>query len=330
MAAAAAPVGMAQAVPTGRDPTEEDLMSTADDRLPDSLDLDAERPADADAPAQRPPRAASLAASALAAGALTLPDPARLAPGPRHLLRLGRAAYVGWYSWASLRHRAMPEVSPSVFGAVAGAGLTLASAPVDEATDAWLSERLRRLRVGNPRLALALAGAGMGALLALDTRPDEDEDATHVGTPEDFFDTVEVPATARALVEAMTDAALHAQLDAPVDPAQAEVLRAQLDAAQASVLAGGVPTTDVFFEVPEDLPRLVPHHQTWPVRGHFEAGGVPLQLELQIGAGRLAGLSILQRDEDLPADDERWEIDLLDVLEAWPTPEQVRWVVDRP
>lgn len=281
------------------------------------LDVD---PATAE-PREGRPHPATVAVSALALGALALPEPARLAPGPRHLLRLARAAYVGWYTWGLTRRDALPHVPPQVFGAAAGAGLTLAGAPVDEATDAWVSERLRRAGVGNPRLLMGLAGAGMGALLALDSRarPEDDEE---LRTPEDFFETVEVPPAGRALVEAMADAA--------ADQEEGALLRQQLDVARASVLAGGVPTTDIFFEVPEGTTRLVPHAQTWPVRGHFEAGDLPLRLELQVGDGRLGGLSIMLRDEDLADDDERWEVDVLDVITGWPAPEQVRWVVETP
>lgn len=267
----------------------------------------------------------TVAASALALGALALPEPARLSPGPRHLLRLGRAAYVGWYTWDLTRRTPIPPVQPQVLGAVAGAGLTLASAPVDETTDAWITDRLRRLGVRRPRLAMALAAAGMGGLLALDNQVRHDDDDEDLMEPDDFFETGAVPPAARVLVEAMLDAAAD---DAA--GAQTSVLREQLGRAQGSVLADGVPSTDVFFEVPDDTPRVVPHHQTWPVRGHLEAGDLPLQLELQIGEGRLAGLSIMLRDADLADDDERWEVEIFDVLPAWPSPEQVRWVVETP
>lgn len=272
-------------------------------------------------PRERRPRPVTIAASALALGALALPEPARLAPVPRHLLRLARSGYVGWYTWGLTRRGPLPYVPPQAFGALAGAGLTLAGAPIDEATDAWVTEQLRRRGVRRPRLLMALAGAGMGALFALDSqaRPEDDEE---LRTPEDFFEAVEVPAAGRALVEVMAEAA--------ADRSQGEVVRQQLDAARASVLAGGVPTTDIFLEVPEGTARLVPHAQTWPVRGHFEAHDLPLRLELQIGEGRLAGLSIMLRDEDLTDDDERWEVELLDVITDWPTPEQVRWVVETP
>ena len=41
----------------------------------------------------------AVAASALAFGALSLPDPNQLTSARRRLLRLGRAAFLGWYTW---------------------------------------------------------------------------------------------------------------------------------------------------------------------------------------------------------------------------------------
>lgn len=36
----------------------------------------------------------------------------------------------------------------------------------------------------------------------------------------------------------------------------------------------------------------------------------------------------MHRDQDLGEDDPRWEIEILDVLERWPAPGQVRLVVE--
>lgn len=279
-------------------------------------------------------RPVTVAASALALGAVVLPDPARLSPVALHLQRLGRAAYLGWFTWDLTRRTPMPEVPASLFGAAAGAGLGLAMAPVDEATDAWAMRLMDRIGVRRPRLAIALAGAAAGTLAVLDnqTRPTE-EDILDLMTPEDLFEAVEVPPRARDLIGAMLDAAdPDGALGpaAPVTSASVEALREQLSFARASMLSEDVAdlATDVFLDVPEDAPRAVPHQQTWPVRGHFEAGDLPLQLELSIGDGRLVGLSIMQRDADLAEDDPRWEADILDVLQEWPAPEQVRWVVE--
>lgn len=270
-----------------------------------------------------------VAASALALGALSLPDPARLGPGRTHLLRLGRAAYLGWYARDLSRRVPLPDVPASLLAAAGGAAAALATAPVDEATDRWLDARLRRWGVRRPRLLLALAGAGMGAALALDSQTTTPT-AEGLLQPDDLFETVEVPIAARALIVALLDVATSP----PAGEAQpglagsATTLRAQLDRARASVLGGEPMTTDVFLVVPDDVRRVVPHAQTWPVRAHFEADGLPLLVELTVGDGRLAGLSIMPRSDDLPGDDDRWAVDLLDVLEAWPTPEQVRLVVE--
>lgn len=274
----------------------------------------------------------TVAASALALGALALPDHTRMSRGRRHLLRLARSAYVGWYTADMVRRTPMPEVPAPLFGAVAGAAAALATAPVDEASDRWLADRLRSWGVPRPRLVLAVVGAGMGAVLALEnqTRPTQDGE-DELLEPGDFFESVEVPVHARALVQAMLEAAASAGAGVPVPAGLAETaatLRHQLDQAGASVLRDQPLSTDVHFEVPAEAPRVVPHSQGWPVRAHFEAGELPLQVELWIGDGHLSSLSIMQRSDDLAEDDQRWEIDILDVLESWPTPEQVRLVVE--
>ncbi|WP_131106075.1 hypothetical protein [Ornithinimicrobium sufpigmenti] len=276
----------------------------------------------------------TVVASALALGALTLPDHTRMGSGQRHLLRLARSAYVGWYTADMARGSSVPDVSPVAFGAVSGMAAGLITAPMDEATDRWVADRLRAWGVPRPRLALALIGAGMGALLALDQqRQQASVDEDELLEPDDFFESVDVPDHARALVQAMLDAAGSPAGDAPVPAGlagTAATLRGQLDHARASVLRDQPLSTDVHFEVPPETPRVVPHTQGWPVRAHFEAGGLPLQVELWIGNGYLSHLSIMLRDDDLAEDDQRWEIDILDVLESWPAPEQVRLVVETP
>lgn len=287
---------------------------------------------DTTAPARRRVEPRAVAASALALGALAFPDHTRMSPGRRHLLRLARSAYVGWYAWDTVRRTPMFEVPAPVFGAVSGAAAALVTAPADEAVDGWVADRLRSWGMPHPRLALALVGAGVGAVLALEnqSRPapgDEDE----MLEPADFFEPIDVPDHARALVEVLLDAPTSSGEDTPVPAGLAETaatLRVQLDQARASVLRDQPLSTDVHFEVPAEAPRVVPHAQGWPVRAHFEAGELPLVIELWIGDGRLAHLSIMLRDDDLAEDDERWGTDILDVLETWPTPEEARLVME--
>lgn len=274
----------------------------------------------------------TVARSALALGALALPDPTRLGPGRRHLLRLARSTYVGWYIADMARRSQIPDVSPVVFGAVSGVASGLITAPLDEAADRWMADRLRAWGVRRPRLVLALAGAGMGAWLAVDQqRQQASQDEGELLEPDDFFETIDVPDHARALVQAMLDV-VSAAAGGPVSALaeSATTLRDQLDQAQASVLRDQPMTTDVHFQVPAEAPRVVPHTQGWPVRAHFEAGELPLVVELWIGNGYLDHLSIMLRDDDLAEDDERWGTDLLDVLESWPAPEQVRLVMETP
>ena len=271
----------------------------------------------------------TVAARALALGALTLPDHTQMSRGQRHLLRLARSGYVGWYAADMFRRTSMPDVPAPFFGVVTGVATALITAPADEAVDRWFADRLRSWGMRRPRLALALTSAGVGALLALENQmratPDEDADLLD---PENFFDTVEVPAAARALVTAMLEAVMAEDTAAPGLDRAAAILREQLDQAKASVLRHEQMATDVFFSDLEDATRVVPHAQTWPVRAHFEAGDLPLVIELTIGDGHLGGLSIMHRDQDLGEDDPRWEVELLDVLETWPTPQEVRLVIE--
>lgn len=285
---------------------------------------------DLDTPPDRQGRFAprTIAASALALGALSLPDQTRMSPGRRHLLRLARSTYVGWYTADMARHTPLPSVPAPLFGAVAGAAAALATAPVDEASDRWLADRLGSWGVRRPRLAMALIGAGMGALLALDQQRQQSSQDQELLDPEDLFETVEVPEAARALVTAMLEAVVAEDAAAPGLDGAAAILGEQLEQAKASVLRHELMYTDVFFSDLEDTTRVVPHAQTWPVRAHFEAGDVPMMVELTIGDGRLGGLSIMHRDQDLGEDDPRWEVELLDVLETWPAPHEVRLVVE--
>ena len=127
----------------------------------------------------------AVAASALAFGALSLPDPDRLTPARRRLLTLGRAAFLGWYTWDLTRRNPVPEVPATALWAVTGASLSLAFAPLDEATDRWLSGHLRRRGVQRPRLALALIGLVFVHIVALhevgSNNPDGIEIKEHKG-----------------------------------------------------------------------------------------------------------------------------------------------------
>lgn len=265
-----------------------------------------------------PSSALPVAVGALALGALSLPDPNRLPSGRRHLLRLGRAAYVGWYSGAAARRAEVPDVPAPLFGAVAGAAVALVTAPVDEATDAWLTGLLRRAGVTRPRLAAALAGAGLGAWVAVDSqRVTGSQDPT---TADDLFRTGDLPDDARRTMELLLTAA----------PSEsADTLLRQLEVARATVPVGGM-SLDVYLEVPDDSPRVVPHTQVWPVRAHVEAGVMPLEIELATTGGHLTSLTISQRSEDLTDDDPRWDLDVHDVLQGWPPASELRLVTETP
>lgn len=287
--------------------TQDDTSSVTHDIEPATVDVRAQRL-----------RPVTIAASALALGALMLPEPARLSPGRRHLLRLGRAAYAGWSMWEYTRRTPLPVVPTEVGGALGGAALTLAVAPVDEAADAWVTDRLRRAGVRRPRVGLALAGATIGALMAVDSQLRPDKTGSWLEADE-LFEEAPLPDDAGDLVRAMLQAA---------PSSAAATLSAQLDVATACVLKDDPQFGDVSFIVPDDGQRVVPHTQTWPVRAHLEAQGVPLEIELSVADGRLVSLTVAHRIEDMADDDDRWEREIADLLDSWPRPEDVRLVVE--
>lgn len=264
-------------------------------------------------------RDAALAAVAFAA--LTLPDPARMGPGRRHLLRLGSAAVTGWLGWRAAEDQdGVPFVAPSAFGAAAGAAAALALAPVEDATDRWLHGRLRRAGLHNPRPAMALAAAALGALaLATDRRSGtQGEELVAV---EDLYEERDLDPALRALIRAMLEAG---------DPAAVGPALAQLDGARAQALGDGFEST-VSLVVDPDLPRVVPHTQAWPVSARWHIGEHPVVLQLQLHGGRLDHVALVPDEERYPDDQDPFEVTPVDDPDnTWPGPGEVTLTVETP
>lgn len=226
-----------------------------------------------------------LRAAAVATGfaGVTLVAPQRLDPDARTLHRLVTSALTGVF-WADT---ADPEASrPALQGLVAG-GLTMVALPWtepwDEAVYGWLADR----GVRDPRLLAAgvavvtvLAGYALTRLAPVDDAPDA---------------TVELDPRAAEVISALLEA----------DFPGAESLRTQLDVAaqhDAPVGAGVLIAIDY-----PDLPRAVPHDQTWPVSATFTRGGVDYRLRLEIADGYLNMLSVTPEADEFDDFDRAWQ-----------------------
>lgn len=262
-------------------------------------------------------RGAALAAATCAV--LTLPDPERLNPGGRHLLRLGGAAFAGWVGWRASQDDAMPFVSPGAFGAATTAAAALALAPVEEAADRWLSGRLRRAGLDDPRPVMAVAAAGLGALVwAVDARERTGvEDLVDV---DDEDDERPLALTLRQILGAM--------ISAGPDQVAGERLLAQLEEARMIAFSDEFEST-VQLVVAEEAPRVVPHTQVWPVRARWHIGEHPVELSLQLHEGRLDHVSLVPSEEEYPPGVDPFEDTPVDDPDnTWPDLAQVNLVLE--
>lgn len=263
------------------------------------------------------PRARDAVLGAAALAALTLPDPARLSPARRHLLSLGSAALSGWVGWRVAQDEEVPFVPPPAFGAAAGAAVALALAPIEDATDRWLVARLRRAGVRHPRPVMALAAAGLGALAWAKDGPGRDDDRVDV---KDLYREIELDPALGEIVRAMLTAG---------DPAAPAVL-AQLESARAQAL-GDHFESSVMFSVGPDLPKVVPHTQSWPVRARWHIGEHPVELTLQIHAGRLDHVALMPVEDDYPEGTDPFAVTPVDDPDnTWPALADVRLLAETP
>jgi hypothetical protein len=262
-------------------------------------------------------------ASAAAFGALSLVDPARLSPASRLAYRAGLATTTAWWTGVTTdRDRTVFVPAHVVAGAVAGAAVWALAGP-SEALDARIVSRLQAAGIGRPR-------AWMAAVSAASVLASFAADRAASASPED---EVWVDELARTRPVTPTVYAIVRGILQATDTADADVLLAQLEAAQeiyydtgADAEAGTEEFTPmVEFDVPDEVARVVPHAQTYPVHARLHApGGTELRVSLQLHQGKLAHLAIhIAEDsvEDAPVEE---------LLDRWPDPGQLRYLLEGP
>ncbi|MEE6274370.1 hypothetical protein V2J56_13555 [Georgenia sp. MJ206] len=265
------------------------------------------------------------AVGAVAAGALTLVDPARLNPAGRFALRSAMASVAGVGAWTAFGTD--PEISaePGRRAAYAAAviGFMYGLAELGEVMDAATERGLRRIGARQPRLVMALGTVGLGLATAVadyraarDARPADD-------APEPVHR--DVPPRVRALIGAVL---------ARTEEFDSLRLRAQLAAATQEVWGDDDEGPVVVLATPDDVPLAVPHSFTFPVSARFvSARGVPCVVRLGVEGGRLqwAALDVDSELWDPVADD--WDAGdgdpdpLADV--TWPSLDEVTFVTER-
>ncbi|WP_336649464.1 hypothetical protein [Kocuria rosea] len=261
------------------------------------------------------------ASSAAAFGALNLIDPSRLSPARRRLYRAGVATTTAWWAGVTTDRTALVPANV-VAGAAAGAAV-LALSDASETLDARIVGRLEAAGVRHPRRWLAAASvASVVVGYAVDRAAARAEaQALEVG---------EESVRTRALTPAVREA-VHGILDA-TDTAEARVLLGQLAVAQESFFDDGVEgfSATVEFQVPEDVVRVVPHQQTYPVRARCPApDGTQLQISLQLMEGKLSHLAIDFADEDYFEDESAVDV-VEELLDQWPDPADLRYLREGP
>lgn len=261
----------------------------------------------------RPERAVVLA---VALGAATLIDPAKLTTGKRAAYRIGLAGLTA----ADIATDVPPGTSGTArsAAAVAAGGAVLGLSEAGEAFDARLQRALVRRGVSRPRLVLAAAGVAisLAAELPAVIRASRIRRAlaarglagVDLG-PETDSALAELPDGARAVIAGM--------LDYSAEPS-AGALLAQLDSAREQLWEGVSGSYDVIsIEVADadTLPRAVPHVQRFPVSATFTdpVSGSTRVLRLFVESGMLAQLTI----EDASVTDE-WSAGDANASALWP------------
>lgn len=261
------------------------------------------------------------ASSAAALGALSLIDPSRLSPARRRLYRAGVAATTAW--WAGVTTDRAALVPANVVAGVASGAAVLALSDASENLDARIVGRLEAAGVRHPRRWLAAASVASVLVGYAADRAGARAAAQALEVGEESVRT-------RALTPAVREA-VHGILQA-TDTAEARVLLGQLAVAQESFFDDGVEgfSATVEFQVPEDVVRVVPHQQTYPVRARCQApDGTQLQISLQLLEGKLSYLAIDFADEAHYEDESAIDI-VEDLLDQWPDPADLRYLREGP
>ncbi|WP_426120737.1 hypothetical protein [Kocuria sp. LHG3120] len=261
------------------------------------------------------------ASSAALFGALSLIDPSRLSPARRRVYRAGVAATTAW--WAGVTTDRTALVPANVVAGAAAGSAVLALSDASENLDARIVGRLERAGVRHPRRWLAAASVVSVLVGYAVDRAGARAEAQALEVGEDLVRT-------RALTPAVREA-VHGILQA-TDTADARVLLGQLAVAQESFIDDGVEgfSATVEFQVPEEVVRVVPHQQAYPVRARCQApDGTQLQISLQLMEGKLSHLTIDVADEAQHEDESAIDV-VEELLDQWPDLADLRYVREGP
>ncbi|WP_394250971.1 hypothetical protein [Arthrobacter pityocampae] len=242
-------------------------------------------------------------------GALSLIDGSTLDDRSRRAVHIGTAVLTGLYTGVTVGGKHLPL---RVLAGLAGGAVALRFADLGDVVEARLEDRLRRAGARHPRRWMAAGAAAFTFAGFLGDRAAARRARVAVILDGDSEQVKPLDPRVRGLIEGILDAS---------DVPGARELRAQLAVAQ-ELSWGDEFTSTVYFDVPADLPRAVPHDQIFPVRAQFAGpGGVPYQLALQLSAGHLDHASVEPTDRETG--------DLADgPLTEWPDPTEVVHVLD--
>lgn len=246
-------------------------------------------------------------------GALALVDPAKLTGVQRRTLHAATAALTGLYTAATVDQNRTVLVPLNAVAGLAAAAAALRFANAGDELESRMVRWLNSAGVTRPRLWLAAGSAALTfAMFLADRAAARKEEYEGVA--------LEELAQVRPLTPAVWELT-KGILTAAVVPG-ADALLAQLEQAEEIYWDENFVST-VQFRIPDDVTRAVPHNQIFPVTARYEAEtGVPLKVMLQIYDGKLEYLAIaLVTETEEPVEN---------LLDRWPNPDQVRYVIDGP
>ncbi|GAA1114232.1 hypothetical protein [Arthrobacter flavus] len=242
-------------------------------------------------------------------GGLSLIDAAKLDDQQRRAVHVGTAVFTGLYIGVTVGGKYLPL---RVLAGLAAAAAALRFADVGDVIDARLEEKLRRAGTRHPRRWMAAGAAAFTFSGFLGDRAAARRGQSMTMLDDEPEQVRSLDPRVRGLIQCLLDAS---------DIAGARELREQLGAAQEVYWADEFIST-VYFKVPADLPRAVPHDQVFPVRAQFSGPeGAPYQVLLQISAGQLDHLAVEPSDQETAESVDNF-------LKEWPDPSEVVYVLD--
>ncbi|WP_158041312.1 hypothetical protein [Kocuria sp. CNJ-770] len=231
------------------------------------------------------------------------------------------AATTAWWAGVTTDRAALVPANV-VAGALSGVTV-LALSDASERLDARIMGRLEAAGVRHPRrwvAATSLASVLVGYAV----------DRAGARAATQALEVEENPVRTRALTPVVREV-VRGILQA-TDSADAQVLLGQLAVAQESFFDDDLEgfSATVEFQVPEDVVRVVPHHQTYPVQARYQAAdGTVLQIRLQVMEGKLSHLAIDFADEAHYEDEEAIDV-VEELIDQWPAPADLRYVREGP